>query len=304
MDETVILVAEETCELIGKKPHPHRVRKLYVSLDMRIDEFDLSGKQTLGRATAGSMPDIAIASPFVSRHHGYFEVTEEGANYTAEQTTNGTFLNGEFVAPGQTVALKDGDRLCISVKKGNREEEGVVFNCAFTEERSSVFRSLISAAQDDLTGVSTREVFRGWFAQKRSENALGSACLFVLDVDHFKNINDSYGHISGDHALSMLGKEILELLLDKYSVCRWGGDEFVGVIFLPAEEAKEAMLSLCKKISEIKIDGQYRMTVSAGLADLGRLEPDVTLDDVIGMADKALYYSKESGRNTVSVYHG
>jgi two-component system cell cycle response regulator len=155
------------------------------------------------------------------------------------------------------------------------------------------------AVTDALTGVSNR---RGFF-EKASEAMLrakqGAALSAILiDIDHFKEVNDLYGHKTGDDAIRAVA---LEAQTDQAVVGRLGGDEFS--ILLQGRSASEAIgfaEALRRKFAALRLKtpkGVTTLTCSLGVSEL---EPDDTLDALIGRADLALYRAKEEGKNRVA----
>lgn len=127
--------------------------------------------------------------------------------------------------------------------------------------------------------------------------------LCMLDVDHFKHVNDSYGHAAGDEVLKFIAEKCMESLREPDSIGRLGGEEFA--ICLPetsADEAQAVAKRCHKAIEDASIDvgdgESVQVTVSIGLAQWSEGE---TLDDVLRRADRALYKAKEAGRNKVVI---
>jgi len=161
-------------------------------------------------------------------------------------------------------------------------------------------RELIALAfTDPLTGVLNRRAFfehaNEILLRPRGRNHL---CAIVLDIDHFKEINDFYGHYIGDESLRAIAGEAQR---DQAIVGRLGGDEFCilldGVSLSTAWDAAE---DLRHRISELQIKssgGIIKVTCSLGV---GELHPGETIDDVIRSADVALYRAKREGRDCVS----
>lgn len=156
------------------------------------------------------------------------------------------------------------------------------------------------ATTDELTGLSNRKFFNLAFADFARTEPRKDASLFLLDIDFFKLINDNYGHAAGDHALRFLAEQIQGMVRDRGGFAgRWGGDEFIGVLYLPGGEAHQALRTLCGTIEAAKLPDGFRMTISAGVTPIF---PEMTLAKLSEKADLALYQSKESGRNTASLY--
>jgi len=124
----------------------------------------------------------------------------------------------------------------------------------------------------------------------------------LADVDEFKNINDTYGHIAGDAALVTVAKTLSNCLRASDVVGRWGGDEFMAI--LPGI-TREALAKASDKFrglvaqSTVPVDGtQIRVTISVGAAIVA---PGDSPESLLKRADQHLYTSKQSGRNRVSL---
>ena len=160
------------------------------------------------------------------------------------------------------------------------------------------------AITDDLTGVYNR---RGLYelGKREVERALRfrrPLSLIMLDIDHFKHFNDSYGHVIGDQALRWLAATLQENVRDIDIVGRYGGEEFV--VLLP-ENHSSAALQVAARIHRAVMEGTFHtpvgelgITVSLGLASASPQDRD--LDAMVRRADAALYRSKEAGRNRIT----
>ena len=123
--------------------------------------------------------------------------------------------------------------------------------------------------------------------------------LILGDIDHFKKINDTYGHTTGDEVLVQISLVLKKYIRETDLVCRWGGEEFLillkncndEVAFLKADLLKE-------KIKELSDFFGFDITMSFGISNLS----NNTLEDAINKADKAMYKSKIDGRNRVTIY--
>lgn len=158
----------------------------------------------------------------------------------------------------------------------------------------------VSADTDPLTGLLNRGAFFREVTMLRNHEEAG--WLVVLDVDHFKSINDRFGHDLGDRALERVGEAIRQAVRETDLVGRLGGEEFA--IYLPHVGEEEAILiakrvrSLIAESSAFEWDGQpQHVTVSLGLARDGQ-EP---LRDHLNRADVAMYRANEGGRNQVAL---
>ncbi len=164
---------------------------------------------------------------------------------------------------------------------------------------------------DDLTHLHNRRFF---FLE--AEAALSRAlryetpfCLIMIDVDHFKQVNDRYGHAKGDQVLRKIAEALLEEARDSDIVARIGGEEFaLGIPDTSALGCRQLAQRLADVIRELAWSGEMEalsVTISAGVACLPKKRADAEtfrLDRLLRLADQALYHSKQSGRNQISVY--
>lgn len=124
--------------------------------------------------------------------------------------------------------------------------------------------------------------------------------LLMLDIDHFKHVNDTYGHLQGDEVLKEISVLFLEELRASDVVSRWGGEEFI--CMLPYANEEETIIvaeKIRKKVEETYFAEVGHITISIGGTIV--TEKDETLDHPIGRADEALYLSKNNGRNQVTI---
>lgn len=155
------------------------------------------------------------------------------------------------------------------------------------------------ASKDALTGLYNRHKFTEIFATAflTMQSRQNDMSLIMLDIDHFKSINDEYGHNKGDEVLTEMAKTILNHQRQVDVVCRWGGEEFL--VLLPSanlEQARNIAEQLRKRIKELELLEDRPVTASFGVAPV--LEND-SLEDVVGRADTALYEAKRGGRDRV-----
>ena len=274
--------------------------RLFVCFEHEVMEFILNGKQTIGRPSKGKIPDIPVTNKYVSRNHGVFDTKDGKVTYTAAETKNGTVFRRKKLEPGETVELWDGDELIIPTSD-DKEGVDVMLVCAFVESRINIWRDLRLSAMDALTGLAGRNAFRTWYLMNHSWNKDEDICLFILDIDHFKGINDVYGHASGDSALKFLAEQLLITADNTGFICRWGGDEFTGILSGSAEDGKKALEEMGKRIGNVKIDDLFNMTISAGVVDIKQSKDADDIDALVMMADRALYNAKENGRNCIFI---
>jgi diguanylate cyclase (GGDEF)-like protein len=138
---------------------------------------------------------------------------------------------------------------------------------------------------------------------RRARRSHAPVCVIMFDLDHFKEINDRYGHLCGDAVLAAVGNRMRDVLRGSDLKCRYGGEEFLVVLpETPLEGATRVADTLRRELSELKIDWKnetIRITASFGLTVAGDSEIDAQL--ILGRADAALYQAKDQGRNCVRI---
>lgn len=214
-----------------------------------------------------------------------------------------------------TKGYSQGDWHFLSRDRGERnflmnirrfEVDGASYLATFgidTTERRAMERELERQAHTDaLTGATARAQFMALAEQElaRSRRYGRPLALLILDIDHFKTVNDTHGHPAGDLALQVLVQRCHQNLRDMDILGRLGGEEFC--ILMPETEAGQAYLAaerLRQVISELEVplEQPLHLTVSIGVAILD--EADTCISKLLGRADQALYQAKQTGRNRV-----
>ena len=163
------------------------------------------------------------------------------------------------------------------------------------------------AIRDPLTGLLNRRFLEETLARDvyRAQRRNSPLCAVMLDLDDFKQYNDTFGHHAGDTFLREFGKGMRQTLRKSDISCRYGGDEFVLVLpDSPLLDAQKRVEQICAMVKDIQNrQGESRtgtMTVSAGIAQVGVHASDA--GELLRAADKALYAAKAAGRDRVAVY--
>lgn len=154
------------------------------------------------------------------------------------------------------------------------------------------------AITDSLTGVRNKRYLLDHGEQFLADRRNQPISAMLIDIDHFKKLNDSYGHITGDRILEALGGLLLAQLREDTLVVRFGGEEFA--ILLPRctlQEAENRAESLRAQVEAMRPAG-HAITISIGLASTST-RPDLDLTQLLTQADRALYAAKARGRNQV-----
>lgn len=251
-----------------------------------------------GELVMGRAPDtqLQVEDDGISRKHckiaqapnGHFQLIDLGS-------TNGTFLNGRKV---NVATLEDGDKIQLGAN--------TVVKFSLQDELEEQYQKSIyeSATRDGLTRLFNKKYFldtlRKEFAYCLRHRVPMS--LVMLDIDHFKKINDTYGHPAGDYVLQRVAAKISDTVRQEDLFARYGGEEFC--LLLRESEADNALR--CAERCRRAVDGgqfifngtPIKVTVSLGVATL--FDSDFTQpEELIAAADKYLYRAKKSGRNRV-----
>ena len=259
--------------------------------------FDLAKNET----TVGRNPDNTIPLEFngISRYH--FKIVQQGDGHQLvdNQSKNGTFLNNNKLEQDQL--LKKGDiikigSLCLKyLPKGD-------------PERLTYDKLNLDANTDRHTGCFNKIYFNNMLELQVKKSRLQGfpLSLIIFDLDHFKNLNDTYGHNAGDFVL----KELAELIRQNGTrknqdvFARYGGEEFC--LLLPETNIKQAF-EIAERLRQLVEDNKFTydnkelpVTASLGVADYR--EGVFNGEDLFRRADKAVYQSKEEGRNRVTYY--
>ena len=200
---------------------------------------------------------------------------------------------------GATVSLKErGEQMTQRLEESKTEIDKL---------RQNLQQVTAEAEKDSLTGLFNRRAFERLLEEYMadSQDQKAELCLVMLDVDHFKKFNDTYGHLLGDEVLKIVARTLTDTLKGRDIVARFGGEEFV--VVLPATPMDGALRvadairqSIANKELKRKDTGQNfgQITVSLGVSSYRRGTDDIP--KLIKRADEALYQSKRSGRNRVT----
>ena len=155
------------------------------------------------------------------------------------------------------------------------------------------------ARMDDLTGLLGREQFfqtgAGILKDMKAPHGGKTGCFLILDIDHFKEINDRNGHPAGDRVLKRLAENLKELFENRGILGRLGGDEFVALIYHPMTktEIEKLLNQLKQEMAEGAGEGEAA-TCSIGVIPV---EPGYTIEELYRSADRLLYEAKKQGKN-------
>jgi len=251
------------------------------------------GSIVLGR---GHENEISVIEGGISRHHCEVIFSKGKAVVRDLGSTNGTFLNGKRV---QEQELIDGDKVQLS--------NSTIFKYAYQDQTESLLHEELfkMAIIDPLTGAHNKRYFEGRIQEDFSYAMRNNVplSLVMFDIDHFKRINDTYGHPAGDYVLTQVSAVAKSVIRIEDTLVRYGGEEFV--ILLKGASLSGALAvaeRLRKNIEDhaFHFDAQnISVTASVGVATFA--ERNFTdWQNLLKLADTLLYKSKNSGRNRVS----
>lgn len=257
----------------------------------------LKGEQVI----IGRAPDanIRIEDDGVSRRH--VRLTIEGLIVHAEdlKSANGTLVNGVGIDGRRE--LVSGDKIAIGAN--------TVMKFAYVDDLEASFQQkmLDAALRDGLTGAYNKRYLMERLGTELAFAARHKApfTLLLFDLDHFKKINDTYGHPAGDEVLVGFAHAVNETIRKEDVFARFGGEEFA-VLCRNIDVTQGAILAerIRARVGLMEIEhpmGSIKVAVSAGVAGVTDREPEATTQHLIAGADEALYQAKHSGRNRVIV---
>ncbi|MBK7995360.1 MAG: GGDEF domain-containing protein [Blastocatellia bacterium] len=288
-------------------PKKHHAALIFLCGDklgtvVRIDR----AKLVIGRDS--DVVDLPLDDDVSSRVHAQvFSITTDNGDkqYWLSDlgSTNGTLLNGFTVPQQESRLLQDGDKIKIGRQ---------LFKFAMLDELEVEYQKRVHEliVHDDLTGLLTRKSFSLELEREivRSQRHRHEFCILMMDIDFFKKVNDTYGHLIGSEVLRHTAKVIQQTLRDSDVLARYGGEEFIAI--LPetpkdkgaeaAERVREAMEKYNFPASIHDPDSHLHITISIGVADFPN---DSSLaNNLIEAADFALYEAKQTGRNRVCLH--
>ncbi len=252
------------------------------------------GVAVIGRA---SNAEVKVEDDGISRTHARIR-SETGRAWIEDMgSRNGTFVNGSKI--DVATELREGDKIQVG--------RGTVLRFGFQDDLDESFHEnlLSSAMRDGLTKLFNKRYFIERLDSEmkfalRHQTALS---LLMLDLDYFKKINDTMGHLAGDAVLVAIASQISRAVRNEDVVARFGGEEIVVVLRAINLENAVLMADRLRRLVEgtvIPFDGkELQVTVSIGAAGYPTT-PAKTPDQLLEAADKALYRAKHGGRNRVA----
>jgi len=246
---------------------------------------------TMGRSPQA---DLRLDDDGISRHHARIR-SETGRSWVEDLASrNGTFVNGERI--DGDVELRDGDKIQVG--------RGTVLRFGFQDALDESFHEnlLSSALRDGLTKLFNKRYLMDRldselkFAQ-RHETSLS---LLMIDIDHFKKVNDTHGHLAGDAVLVNLAQVLIRAVRNEDVVARFGGEEFAIILRAIGIEPALQMAERLRRQVEATVvrctAGELKTTISIGIAGFPSTMAK-TPEQLVEAADQALYRAKHEGRN-------
>jgi two-component system, cell cycle response regulator len=255
--------------------------------------FPIAHGAVIGRASHAA---VRLLSDEVSRRHA--RIVETDGRWLVEDlgSRNGTWINGDRA--NRPAPLTDGDKIELG--------GGIVLRFALFDELDESYHLLMyeSSLRDGLTRAFNRKYFDERLDQEfayavRHDSELA---LLMIDVDHFKTINDTYGHVAGDTVLTQLSAHLLRIIRAEDVFARYGGEEFAvlsrGIHHETGKAFGERVRSAVERYPFTQNDERIPVTVSVGVAAIP--SPEVGQpSQLVEAADRALYRAKAAGRNRV-----
>jgi diguanylate cyclase (GGDEF)-like protein len=243
--------------------------------------------------------DVNIDDDGVSRNH--LRIVRDEDSIVAEDmgSRNGTFINGTRLA--ERLTLADGDKIQLG--------RGTILKFTFHDALDDSYqqRMVESALRDPLTRLYNKRYFDDRLdAELRFARRHGtSLALLLIDVDHFKRVNDQRGHLAGDTVLAEIATTLTMAVRNEDVVARYGGEELVVLSRAIGDDGAHNLAERLRKTVEglrIKVEEEppVKVTISVGVAVYPTIEVG-SATQLTAAADRALYQAKDGGRNRVAI---
>jgi two-component system cell cycle response regulator len=259
--------------------------------------YKIDGEKTIiGR---GQKAQIRLLDDGISREHAQLVIVNDRIVLQDLGSTNGTYCNGLKVEANKE--LVDGDKILVG--------STTILKFTYHDNLDEIFQKQMyeSALRDGLTKAFNKKYFTDRLESEFTFaiRHVAPLTLVLFDIDHFKKVNDTYGHQAGDHVLSEIAALLTGALRAEDVFARYGGEEF-GVICRGSDVMQGQIVAerMRKAVAQNKFvfEGTHiPLTISVGVAGL----PDPAVKgaaELVSLADQALYKSKHGGRNQVTVH--
>ncbi len=261
-------------------------------------ESDLGRRHVLDKETItigrDRENDIVLDSDSVSRRHARIEHRDSRIYVTDLDSTNGTYVNDE-ADPVSNCQLRRGDQ----VKIGDTIFKYLSGSDVEAQYHETIFNMTIT---DGLTDVGNKKRLDQVVQKEipRATRHRRELALLMIDIDHFKDVNDTYGHLAGDSVLREMASILQKRLRPDDELGRYGGEEFAALLPETSLEGAVKIADDLRKLVEghpFVVEGeQIKITVSIGVAEL---QPGMDAKAFFRASDEQLYKAKNGGRNRV-----
>ena len=305
------LLARTLVNTLTELIHSHRISMYRILPSERGEEAILVAETPDRPDTASPLPETSFA---VSSRADFSSVCNYGKEHVQPVDEN-TFLSVYPIAGKRGIA---GLLEMVSDAHSDMDKHLIL---AFLKVFSNFLTILDESETDTLTGLLNRRTFdnnlekiiadhsasdstlvrfKSRHPARRAESAKLPHWLAVIDIDHFKHVNDKFGHLYGDEVLLLLSSNMRRIFRQHDKLFRFGGEEFVVVLDRTSQENAKAVLERFRKaIEEYQFPQVGKVTISIGYV---RLDKADVPSSIVGRADQALYYAKDHGRNQVCFY--
>ena len=254
-----------------------------------------SGKEAL-LLLKGMTPDLILLDINMPEMNGY-QVMEKLKENPDTSEIPVVFLTAELDQESEVKGLKMGAMDFLRKPFEPEVMKSRIDNILQITDQKKELQSI--AQKDSLTDLLNRRYLEGILEQAGEEDR---GYFLLLDLDNFKKVNDSFGHMVGDQVLVKFARVMKEEITDSDCVCRLGGDEFA--VYLPGEYDQDKIKSIARRliagiefeVNDLISDAcDFKLSVSVGIAE--KPNDGKNFDELYGAADKALYHVKQNGKS-------
>ncbi len=291
LEDTITVIPD----VHGSQPNP--IKKPYLVI---LDGPNLGQLYALNLCNhVGRHPsmDLCVGDGGVSGQHCQIKASPTQFIIKDLGSRNGTYVNGHLVLEQ---GLKEGDRISIG--------RSTVLKFTYLDEQEVLFSLKIADLidRDSLTGAYSKRCLSTLIERELhySQAQHKPFSLFMLDLDHFKRVNDQFGHLAGDQVLIQFAAEIKAQIRDQDWFVRYGGEEFVvvahGVDYIQGVRVADRLRRAIETLDIVYAGQKIPITVSIGIASFPETGVS-TVAELLHWADNALYQAKAHGRNCVEL---
>lgn len=263
----------------------------------RVFVLDREVATALGR---GSDATCVLDDPGVSRHHATIRFVDDQWVFEDLGSTNGSFVGG-VPTRGTSAVLRPGARIQLG------PEVVLRFSVTDAAEAELQARLFESSTRDGLTQLYNRRYFDERLVAEiaYARRHATPLCLIMMDVDRFKAINDSLGHLVGDSVLRAVADEVVRVVRTEDVVARYGGEELVVLARATGHDAGARLAERIRAaIADLDVTppppaSEVKVTISLGVAALDEVPKGAPDSALLDLADERLYAAKEAGRNRI-----